>query len=548
MAKFTSGDLRLKDGQKVTFGTNLDSNVLWDPTAAGGSSPGGDLIITTTVSGVDPLQAHHLSTKYYVDQEITTLSGNMVLDHGGLDGLGDDDHTQYSLVDGSRAFSGTVGGVTPTADAHLTTKLYVDTISGTLGTDIDAVSSSLTSHTGDSSIHFTEGSIDHGSIAGLTDDDHTQYIRADGLRPFSSTVSGVTPTVDAHLATKGYVDSVATGLDWQDSVLDITSSGSASEVEGNRYIASETSGGWTEDYVYEYDGTAWVETVVSEGMSAWVEDEDVVYVYNGSDWVKFGSTTTHNNLSGLQGGTSDEYYHMTSTQHSALTDQGGVTDASSQHIHDSRYYTETEIDTISGSLSAEIDSDISTHESGSSHDSRYYTETELDNGQLDNRYYTETEIDTISGSINTNLTAHTGDSTIHFTEASIDHGSIGGLGDDDHTQYVPVDGSRGFTATVSGVTPVAGYDLTTKDYVDGVTSAIHGRQSLGNGVSVVSPSFSDLGHTNYTVNATLENITDSPPSIYAFIVSARSSSGFTITLMGDTDSANYVLNWSIVLD
>lgn len=62
-------------------------------------------------------------------------------------------------------------------------------------------------------------------------------------------------------------------------------------------------------------------------------------------------------------------------------------------------YTQVEVDTISGSLSSEIDSDISTHEAGDSHDSRYYTETELNNGQLDNRYYTESEVDTISGSL-----------------------------------------------------------------------------------------------------------------------------------------------------
>lgn len=48
-------------------------------------------------------------------------------DHGGLTGLGDDDHTHYSRADGTRAFTGVVEGVTPTANAHLATKLYVDT-------------------------------------------------------------------------------------------------------------------------------------------------------------------------------------------------------------------------------------------------------------------------------------------------------------------------------------------------------------------------------------------------------------------------------------
>jgi hypothetical protein len=47
-------------------------------------------------------------------------------DHGSLSGRGDDDHAQYSLVDGTRAFTGTVGGITPVVDADLVTKAYVD--------------------------------------------------------------------------------------------------------------------------------------------------------------------------------------------------------------------------------------------------------------------------------------------------------------------------------------------------------------------------------------------------------------------------------------
>ena len=49
-----------------------------------------------------------------------------------------------------------------------------------------------------------------------------------------------------------------------------------------------------------------------------------------------------------------------------------------------------------------------------------------------------------------NLTSHTSDSTIHFTEASIDHGSIAGLSDDDHTQYSLLDGTRAFSQIVLG--------------------------------------------------------------------------------------------------
>jgi hypothetical protein len=76
------------------------------------------------------------------------------LDHGAISGLSDDDHPQYSLVDGSRAFTSTVGGVDPVASSDLVTKNYVDnqiltlrnellTVSGSLQSDIDQLREEL---------------------------------------------------------------------------------------------------------------------------------------------------------------------------------------------------------------------------------------------------------------------------------------------------------------------------------------------------------------------------------------------------------------------
>jgi hypothetical protein len=64
---------------------------------------------------------------------------------------------------------------------------------------------------------------------------------------------------------------------------------------------------------------------------------------------------SHNQLTGLQGGQASEYFHLTSSEHNIL--RSGSQDATSLH----------------------------------NHDSRYYTQAQLDSGQLDNRYFTETE-------------------------------------------------------------------------------------------------------------------------------------------------------------
>lgn len=50
------------------------------------------------------------------------------VDHGLLSGLADDDHTQYSLVDGSRDYTGNIGtsAAAPTLSKHLTRLDYVE--------------------------------------------------------------------------------------------------------------------------------------------------------------------------------------------------------------------------------------------------------------------------------------------------------------------------------------------------------------------------------------------------------------------------------------
>ena len=85
----------------------------------------------TTASG-DILT--YVSDNYIDNTEMTTISGDLVT--GYTNAIAAVDHSIYSLTDGTRPFSGTVSGVTPTEDAHLTTKSYVDTQDATISGDI----------------------------------------------------------------------------------------------------------------------------------------------------------------------------------------------------------------------------------------------------------------------------------------------------------------------------------------------------------------------------------------------------------------------------
>jgi len=151
MAKISAKNIELKDSEKIIFGTGDNSFIEWDEL-------GNQLEVSTVVSGVLPTQPAHLTTKYYVDQLGTTISGDITQEvsdnyidnyemttisntlqsgidyyshHGNLMDLNNDDHPHYILVDGTRAFTSTVSGVYPTEDDHLITKKYlVDTLTG----------------------------------------------------------------------------------------------------------------------------------------------------------------------------------------------------------------------------------------------------------------------------------------------------------------------------------------------------------------------------------------------------------------------------------
>jgi len=146
-----------------------------------------------------------------------------------------------------------------------------------------------------------------------------------------------------------------------------------------------------------------------------------------------------------------------------------------------KVYSSEKIATISGVLSAEIDSDISTHASSADHDGRYYTETELDAGQLDNRYYTETEVDglftTVSGDIVTQIP------TDFYTTGEVD-----GL--------IPTDFySQAEVTTISGdIIAQIPTDFYTTDEVDTISGALNDKIAAVGGADEIEYLTLDAGH------------------------------------------------------
>jgi len=214
----------------------------------------------------------------------------------------------------------------------------------------------------------------HSTLSGLTEgDDHTQYILADGTRAFSSTVSGISPTAEAHLATKAYVDSNNTPAPYSQDFTAVTS---VNVTHGFNEISHST-------------------TLVD--ASKRVLDADIVYGVNTDVATFIESQTGTAYVVGSRGNTQN-----------ALTGSDGITITSGTSTIDVAGFR-TEFVSASGSLQTQIDS-------------------------------------------------------------GIDHGSLVGLGDDDHPQYGQLadaesasgiwDFSTNLTVTGSNVVTLGGIDTT----------------------------------------------------------------------------------------
>ncbi|MCP3686571.1 MAG: LamG domain-containing protein [bacterium] len=137
-------------------------------------------------------------------------------------------------------------------------------------------------------------------------------------------------STDLHLKQKDDTGKVidvtqTTVLSWLESVkafYDPTSSLPSSPSSGDRYIASATANGWVTQMVYEYNGVTWDVTIPVDGSAISVTDPDPnqSYIFDGTVWQNFGTTTSHNSLTGIQGGTTAQYYHLTTADYAALTD------------------------------------------------------------------------------------------------------------------------------------------------------------------------------------------------------------------------------------
>lgn len=153
----------------------------------------------------------------------------------------------------------------------------------------------IDTHIADGTKHFTEGSIDHGSIAGLTDDDHTGYLLADGTRALTGNIDlGGNNLTGVGLITgdNHFTGSVTAEAFYTTSGGAVGGAITVKEVDGNPSVASVdtivvTNGTLTDD------GSGQVTITTGGGGSARFNDvtAEGFYVQSGGELSPDGMLT-----------------------------------------------------------------------------------------------------------------------------------------------------------------------------------------------------------------------------------------------------------------
>jgi hypothetical protein len=535
---------------------------------------------------VNNLIGEHIAA---IDIALST-SGGGVTDHGALSGLGDDDHPQYLLVNGSRAMSddldlgtnnitnvGTVDGRDISADgssldSHLsnTSNPHNTSIanigSGTLSqlntaisdATLDDASASRTPTTHASthedggsdpldgynlslsyspdnynapinnvigehiaSIDQTLASIgnggvtDHGELSGLSDDDHTQYILVNGTRAFTGNInlganeitnvgnvdgrdiSADGSALDGHLSNTSNPHSTSianigsgTLSQLNSAISDATLDDSSASRSPTSHASTHESGGSDEidGYNIEVSFTPEnynqpVNNILGEHLAAL---DEALLLFGGGDGI-----TDHGLLSGLGDDDHTQYILVNGTRAftgninlgtNEITNVGNVDgrdisadgSALDSHLSNTSNPHSTSIANIGSGTLSQLNtaiSDATLDDASASRTPTTHASTHEDGGSDEIDGYNISFVFTpenYNAPVNNTLGEHIAaldEALLLFGggDGITDHGLLSGLSDDDHTQYILVNGTRSFTGNIN----LGANEITNVGNVDG---------------------------------------------------------------------------------
>jgi hypothetical protein len=179
---------------------------------------------------------------YWANVVVTSSSG------GGIIIVWVDDNTSYT---GQLVSRSTVGAYDFTNGACGSVVAYTSSI---VDFDIDVTNFNVAGSNGRSAIEAPAvTNTSHYVLSHRVDSD--RYEAEEGSLPAFAMVRNWINSIGAAIPVAGFHDPT--------SALPVSPSA------GDRWIASETGTGWTDGYIYEYDGSDWLETEPGTGVTAW---------------------------------------------------------------------------------------------------------------------------------------------------------------------------------------------------------------------------------------------------------------------------------------
>ena len=339
--------------------TNLD----YASSGHTGFQPAGDYATTSQLITTSGVIVSQIPTDYITEAELTTASGNIVAQIPSLSGYA--------------------------------TTIYVDTVSGALNT-----SKANAIHTHDDR-YYTETEVD--TISGalntkISNIDLTPYVKTDGSRNITGQQTFTNNVViQGNLVVSGtQVITEVEDVLIEDHLLTLNYGETASGISFP-YAGIEIERGTAINYLFVFDET---------------EDNFQVGVSGSLQPVATREASPLSSGIALWNASLYRFDTIPSTSYSAST-----------HLHDDRYYTETEVDTISGSIVAQIPSPITD----------YITEAEMTTisgditAQIPTDYATDGELAAVSGSLQDQIDNFSGMEQHGDEWHNVDYATVSGL-------------------------------------------------------------------------------------------------------------------------
>lgn len=230
-----------------------------------------------------------------VDDTSPQLGGNLDLNSNNITGTGQWQGTEIGVA---------YGGTGATTASAARTNLGAQVQDAKLDAIISNATNAVLCQTGASTIvgrtlTGTSNRIDITNGDGVSGNP-TFTVSSTFDFPGTATIA-TAPTVGNSVVNKTYADGLFTGT-WLDAIsgfVDFTTAEPGGPSVGDRYVntvtgtSSGTAQSVTANYIYEWNGATWTETIPSTSDKIWDEVANKNYIYSSSgSWVQFGETDT----------------------------------------------------------------------------------------------------------------------------------------------------------------------------------------------------------------------------------------------------------------